>query len=87
MQRQAKISSCPVLRFSRAGTLRPLGTINASPDAARYPCGARPAKAGLLCGCRMYVEPVPSFRQVTVPVCASTAWMKMPMKGQMLAAK
>jgi hypothetical protein len=49
--------------------------------------GATPANESVLCGCRMYIEPSPSLVQTTWPVSASRAWMKMPMNGQMLAAK
>ena len=40
-----------------------------------------------MCGCFWYREPSPEFVQITCPVRASKACRKMPMNGQMPAAK
>ena len=74
-------------RSYAAGTERPPATRSLSPETDRYPCGATPAKAGLLWGCKIKSLALPLFVQMTLPLAASKAWMKIPMKGQMPAAK
>ena len=67
--------------------MRPPGATNPKAVAARCPRGTNPAKAGLLCGWTVQVQLSPLPVQTDFPVSASTAWTKMPMKGQMPAVK